>query len=131
VPLVFSEEQLVKAFFLKQRQDRYLEKFADPRKRRKLTDQFCHFKHLDPRYVLSIPPSQQNPFGIHGILKHYGAPEECWVVSDESELDARRMRLKEVLEEIIGRTFGTFLCCVDGKLAYFENEDGRWILHRA
>jgi hypothetical protein len=131
VPLVFSEEQLVKAFFLKQRQDRYLEKFANPRKRRKLTDEFCHFKHLDPQRMLSIPPSQQNPFGIYRILKQYGAPDECWVVSDESELDARRMELRQVLEEIVGRTFATFLCCVDGKLGYFENEDGRWILRRA
>ncbi len=64
------------------------------------------------------------------LLKKFGAPDQCWVVSDERELDARRMNLNEVLEEIVGRTFATFLCCINGKLAYFENEEGRWILRR-
>lgn len=40
------------------------------------------------------------------------------------------MNLDDALDEIVGRTFATFLCCVDGKLAYFENEDGRCILRR-
>ena len=130
-PLPFAEEQLVKAFFLKIRRNRYLDGLADPRKRRKFTNEFCHFKHLDPQRMIAILPSQQNPSGIHRLLQQYGAPEECWVVSDESELDGRRMKLQQVLDEIVGRTFATFLCCIDGKLAYFENEDGRWILHRA
>jgi len=131
LPLPKEEEQLVKAFFAKERRERYLEGLANPRKRRKITDTFCHFKHLDPRYIVPIPSFQQNPADISMLLKKSGAPDECWVVSDESDLDARRMNLKEVLQEIVGRTFATFVCCVDGKLAYFENEEGRWILHRA
>jgi hypothetical protein len=131
VPLPKEEEQLIKAFFIRERRERYLEGLANSRKRRKLTDQFCHFKHLDPRYMVSIPSSQQNPDDIFTLLKKSGAGDQCWVVSDESELDGRRMYLKEVLDEIVGRTFATFLCCVDGKLAYFENEEGRWILHHS
>ncbi len=128
MPLASAEEQLIKTFFLKVRRDRYLAGLADSRKRRKFTNEFCHFKHLDTRYVVAIPPSQQNPSDLHKLLKHYGAPDDCWVVSDEIDLDARRMDLQESLEEIVGRTFATFLCCVDGKLAYFENEEERWIL---
>jgi hypothetical protein len=85
---------------------------------------------LDPRYIVHIPSSQQNPADISILLKKSGAADDCWVVSDELELDARRMNLNEVLGEIVGRTSATFLCCIDGKLAYFENEEGRWILHR-
>ena len=126
-----AEEQLIHSFFAKERRERYLSGLADPRKRRKVTEVFCHFKHLDPRFIVPILPNQQNPRDIFKLLKQYGAPDECWVVSNEIELDARRMGLEEVLGEIVGRTFATFLCCVDGRLAYFENEDGRWILRRA
>jgi hypothetical protein len=130
VPLPIAEEQLIKAFFLKDRRERYLLGLANPRRRREFTNEFCHFKHLDRRYEVPILPLQRNAAGIYKLLKRFGSPDECWVVSDESGLDARTMNLKEVLEEIIGRTFATFLCCIDGKLAYFENEEGSWILRR-
>jgi hypothetical protein len=130
VSLPKEEEQLVRAFFTKERRERYLESLAEPHKRRKTTNVFCHFKHLDQRFVVSILPAHQNPTDIHRLLKNAGAPDECWIISDELALDARRMNLKEVLDEIVGRTFATFICCVDGKLAYFENEEGRWILRR-
>ena len=130
MPLPKAEEELIKAFFAKERRERYLDGLANPRKRRKVTDIFCHFNHLDPRYMVQIPSFDQHPPNIYRLLKQYGAPDECWVVSDERSLDSRALNLKEALEEIMGRTFATFLCCVDGKLAYFENEEGRWILRR-
>ena len=130
MPLPREEEQLIKAFFAKERCERYLEGLANPRKRRKLTNEFCHFKHLDQRYAVPILPSRQDPTEIHKLLQQFGAPAECWVVSNELELDARWMNLKEVLEEIVGRTLATFLCCINGTLGYFENEEGRCILRR-
>jgi hypothetical protein len=124
-----AEEQLIRSFFTRGR-ERYLSGLASARKRRKLTNEFCHFKNLDPRFVVSIEPCRQNPSDIYLLLKQYGAPERCWAVSDDSSLDQRIINLDDALEEIVGSTFATFLCCLDGKLAYFENEDGRCILHR-
>jgi hypothetical protein len=128
--IVKSEEELIRAFVARERRERFLSGLGNPRKRRILTNEFCHFKNLDPRFVVEIKPSQQNPKDIYHLLRILGAPERCWVVSDDSSMDARTMNLDETLNEIVGRTLATFLCCVDGKLAYFENEDGRWILHR-
>jgi len=51
-------------------------------------------------------------------------------ISDIKEIDATRLSLEDALATVLGRTFGTFLSCKPGKLAYFENEDGRWILSR-
>jgi len=130
VPLPFAEEQLIKAFFLKERRERYLAGLANPRKRRKMTDAFYHFRHLDPRRIVAIQPSQQSPEGIYRLLQQYGAPEHCWVISSARSLDARRMDLQEALAEVVGYGEGTFLCCIDGKLAYFEDEEDRWILHK-
>ena len=41
----------------------------------------------------------------------------------------REMPLAEALEEIVGGGVGTFLSR-GGRLAYFEDEDERWILQR-
>jgi hypothetical protein len=125
-----AEEHLIKAFFVRERQERYLLGLGNPKKRKKLTNEFCHFNKLDPRFIVNIQTSKQKPEDIYMQLAQLGAPEVCWVVSDDSLIDARRAELREILKEIVGRTFATFLCCIDGKLSYFENEEGRWILHR-
>jgi hypothetical protein len=130
MPLPKTEEELIKAFFPKERRERYLEGLANPKKRRKLTNKFCHFNPADSSYAVTIPSSEQHPRNIYRLLKQYGAPDMCWAVSGELSLDSRTCNLKETLEDIVGRTFATFLCCVDGKLAYFENEDERCILRR-
>jgi hypothetical protein len=54
----------------------------------------------------------------------------CWVISEEGDLDGKELLLSKVMQEILGRGMGTFLSCLPGRLAYFESEDGRWILER-
>ena len=125
-----AEEHLIKTFFVRERQERYLLGLGNSRKRKKLMNEFCHFHKLDARFTVNIQPSRQNPEGIYAQLKELGAPESCWIVSVDSSIDARYMDLSDALEQIVGRTLATFLCCIDGKLCYFENEDGRWILNR-
>jgi hypothetical protein len=44
--------------------------------------------------------------------------------------DGKEVNLQIALEETIGRQMGTFISCIPGKLAYFEDEDGRYILER-
>jgi hypothetical protein len=50
--------------------------------------------------------------------------------SENSELDGKEIDLQTALKETIGYQMGTFISCIPGKLAYFEDEDGRYILER-
>jgi hypothetical protein len=34
------------------------------------------------------------------------------------------------VQPAVGRQMGTIISCIPGKLAYFEDEDGRYILER-
>ena len=54
-------------------------------------------------------------------------------MSSDIELDGREMGLTQALADVIGRGQGTFISCVQGKLAYFETEEPneRYICHRA
>jgi len=124
------ERCLVRSFILPERQNRYLELLAKPKRRKDITDTLAHFKHLDMRFALLIPPNQQHAPNILEILKSMGAPEDCYAFSEDSDLDGKEISLKKALHGVVGNGMGTFLSCIPGKLAYFEDEDQRWILQR-
>jgi hypothetical protein len=124
------ERKLVTSFILPARQSHYLELFDRPHRRKDITRSLAHFKDVDERYAVTIKPSEENPTDILRILKAKGAPETCYTVSEDSDLDGKEIPLADALREIIGGGMGTFLSCLPGRLAYFEDEDCRWILER-
>ena len=124
------EEATIKAFIRQNRQERCLRFLSDPKRRRKFTAELAHFRELDAKYALSIPSNQQNPASVLKLLTSMGAGPKGWVVSENSDLDGREMELGAALKETIGYGMGTIISCIPGRLAYFEDEDGRNILQR-
>jgi hypothetical protein len=124
------EQAVVRAFLLPVRQERYLEFLKTPKNRKKFIAVLAHFKHLDPKFATSISGSQSRSSEIVKLLVKKGSGDKCWVISENAELDAREIDLKTALQETVGRQMGTFISCIPGKLAYFEDEDGRYILER-
>ena len=124
------EQQLVRSFLLPQRQERYLELLFNARRRRDVTSQLAHFKHLDMRWVVKLPPSVRLSSQLFQVLKEKGAPDVCWAISEDDDLDGKYLLLKEALNTIVGRGIGTFLSCLPGRLIYFEDEDEGWIMER-
>ncbi|MGO9212217.1 MAG: hypothetical protein ACLPXM_20855 [Terriglobales bacterium] len=127
------EQAFVEAFVQKSRRERALLCLADPKRRRKLTDRFAHHGTdiLAPECLRSIVPSQQHPKNIYSLLRGLGAPEDCHVISENSDLDGKEMGLLPALEEVVGNGMGTVISCVPGRLAYFEGElRERYILQK-
>jgi hypothetical protein len=124
------EEAAVKAFVRSNRQERYLKFLSNPKQRYRFTAELSHFKALDPKCRVTIPANQENPSRVAELLATLGAGPKCWVISENRELDSRELDLREALNETIGRGMGTIISCVPGTLGYFEDEDGRYILHR-
>jgi hypothetical protein len=125
-----EEEKLIDAFFLPSKKDRYKGFVRGARTRKKFLAELCHFTGLDNRFRCEIRGAQQTLQGIVGLLRSNGAGDQCFAISDVKEIDATRLGLEDAVATVLGRTFGTFLSCKPGRLAYFENEDGRWILRR-
>jgi hypothetical protein len=124
------EAQLVRAFLLPQRQERYLELLSKPHRRSDVTGQLAHFKHIDMRWAVAIPKNAHDDAHILLLLRARGAPDTCYAISEDEDLDGKEAPLAEALRTIFGRGIGTFLSCLPGKLAYFEDEEDRWILER-
>lgn len=127
---VNHEAALVRAFIPPHRQERFLEIIAKPKKRAKLLTQLYHFDDLDPKFMVAIPRNQQNPSALLTILKSKGAGPKCYVMSTNPKLDGQEVELAVALEKTVGSQQGTLISCVPGRLGYFEDEDGRYILER-
>ena len=128
---VEHEQLLIRAFILPQRRERYLEMIAKPKRRQAFAESLAHFKHLDMRFAVRIPPHLQHANEIAKILKSKGAFASCCALSECSEIDGKDILLEVALQAVVGAGMGTFLSCVPGKLAYFKDEDQRWILERS
>lgn len=126
------EEQFARSFVVPKKRDRYLTLLESKRGRAKLLDGFNHCHDLDPRYAKLLPSNEQSATSIESLLRRKGAPETCYVMSDNRDIDGREMSLSDALTETLGMDAGTLISCVPGKLAYFELEgfDGRYILER-
>ena len=122
------EEELINAFFQPMKRERYLEMMAKPKRRQKVLRELAHFKSLDSRRCFSLPKGVHTPDEIATFLNKKGAPQSCWILSENPDLDGREMPLLQALKDVVGHQMGTFLSCVPGRLAYFEDEEDRWIL---
>ena len=84
---------------------------------------------MDARYAHLLPAGQQNLPAIEKLLKQKGAPEVCYIISSDPDIDGKEMPLHEALMIVVDSNIGTVVSCIAGKLGYFEFEDigERWL----
>jgi hypothetical protein len=125
---------LIRAFITPKRRDRYLGLLATARGRDKLRQRLAHCcRDLDSRFVHELPRGTHTPEQISALLHDRGAPSECVLLSEDDALDGRRMPLTDALAAVVGYGMGTFISCVPGRLAFYEEEGPgvRYILERS
>lgn len=118
----------MRAFSSKAKRARVDEMFSNRKHREKFVRSLAHFTDFDSRYIVPTPPVSQTPAAIEALLLSRGAPGQCHVLSEWELWDGTEMPLTEALKKVVGSGMGTLLCCVPARLAFFESEDGRYIL---
>jgi hypothetical protein len=118
----------ISAFVVKNKRGRYIDKISSTKKRGQFVANLSHFSDFDSRFIVRIAPSSQHPSDIESLLRAKGAPESCLAISEISAIDSQLIPLAYALKQVVGYQMGTILCCIPGQLAYFENEDCRFIL---
>jgi hypothetical protein len=124
-PAMSHEEAFVQAFILPDKRSRYLSMLGSRKRRGGFLDRINHSLDYDSAFAVPIPPAEQTAAAIEALLRKRGAPDECHVISSKSDWDAQDIRLREAIDLILGYGIGTVLCCVPGRLAYYESEDMR------
>jgi hypothetical protein len=108
---------------------RFRSSLEDARLRVKLMRKFGHFDELDIRFIESLRP--RDATFVEGVLRHKGAPSQCYLVSESRELDQRFLPLTATLSRVVGHQIGSFVSCIPGRLAYFADEDAQYVLERS
>jgi hypothetical protein len=67
---------------------------------------------------------------IASELQKRRSPNIVLAISEDPELDQKEIQPVEGLRRVVGRSIGTVLSCIPGRLAFVETEDERFILER-
>jgi hypothetical protein len=123
------EEATIQAFMAPPRRARWLAGLATPKTRAKFLDRLNHCRDFDERYCTPLASNAN----VVSVLTARGAPATCHAVSDSRDIDGREMPLAEAVTAAELAGWGTILCCVPGRLAYFYGEGGeiRLLLERS
>ena len=117
------EESFVRAFVQKARRERALFELGSKKKRADFFWKLSRFESvLEGRYMQPIPPPNSDAQSIHDLLRSNGAPSICYLMSFNQRVDGQELPLLEALESSVGMGMPSVVCCLSGKLAYFEAE---------
>ena len=123
-PDIQLEGSVIKRFVAKNKQERYLNLILDNYKRKKFINELAHFKHLK----FSEFDKMNNQ--IESMVKQrVGSIKDCYVISENKNIDARLLEVGFALSETIGCRMGTLLVFGDAKFVYYEGEEpgDRWL----
>jgi hypothetical protein len=112
---------LIKTFVTKERQERYLNLIATEKGRKKFRTYLSHFSDLNDKYC--IPHSLVSYPQLYDLLKSEGAPDVCYVISENSKYDLKTLPIMDATKQLFNSGIAFFLSCVPGRLVYYEGED--------
>lgn len=135
------EEATIKAFVLREKQERFLTFIASAKNRRKFARELPDFPWFDKKRSTSVPWKVDPSLPLWGrhlqgiehvsrLLHSKGAGKTCWVISDNPKIDGQEINIEVALESVVGSDWGTILSCIPGKLAYFNGEHESLLLTR-
>jgi hypothetical protein len=130
--MLSREIQLVETFVVRDKQERYKGFLSSAKRRQKFLRELYHFRDFIPDCVVELRGQNDTADGLTADLRRRGAPAECYVVSVDDTFDGSTRPLADVIREVFTFVEGTLICCVPGRLAYYEGEapKNRFILSR-
>lgn len=120
--LQVHELAFARTFVAADQRVRFQSLLSSEKKRKKFLSKLRDFHGFDERCVLEVQNSDQNAARVLDILMTFGAPEMCYVTSENPKLDSRQMAISVALTAAIGMGFGTIISCLAGHLAFYEGE---------
>ena len=125
-----SDVEMLLPFLREDRRSRWRELFPRPKGRKKLLGTLWNGDDLDRNLLIKVDPSERTIQQLSSRLRSLGAPTMCHLISARANLDGKDLDLISALRMVLNLAPGTIICCLPGKLAYYENDDrnGNYIL---
>lgn len=120
------EAKVISRFIVNRKQKRYITFIQAIKTRIKFTDELAHFSSQ----LKDFEEIKGNEWKVlEEKLKSLGNPTECYVISENNEIDAKKLNIELALGKSIGRGFGTLVVFGEANMVYYEGEgpSDRWI----
>lgn len=115
------EIKVIKRFFDKVKQDRYIQFVSSPKNRHKFISDLSHFNFFQWDKFEPVEGIEEQV--ILNALKENGvADRTCYVISENTDLDAKTLDTKKAINATVGYGLGTILVFGDADVIYFESE---------
>lgn len=118
----FWETRFVDAFVTKQKRSRYTRLLSVPRKRHKILDLLNHNADLDYSQSVELAGKHASSEQLIQKLSTYEIDTQCWMISDDSDLDGKRLPVCEAVELTTGGDWGTIMICPPRPIAVYRSE---------
>ncbi len=129
-----EELEFARAFIRREKRERYLSFLASPRRRAWVIGRLAHTlpNDLDLRYASRLPRDRRDEFAIEDLLRARGAPDTCHMLSENRDLDGRRVELAEAIWGVLVRRSASVLVSIPDRLALYvgENPFEEYLLER-
>ena len=117
-----EERQMLSDLVAPYLQERFNISFSSIKGRMKFIQKLNHHDCFNSMYEKKIDSTDDTVDEILNMLERKKAPKNCYVISTNYHIDGKRMLLKEALVAIHGNQQGSIICCIPGKLLYYEGE---------
>ena len=108
-------------FVRKDKRDRCLTFISKLKTRNKFVSELAHFSDFEPDYFDKITGDIRHI--IQTRIKTIKNQTDCYVISENREIDGQRINIKTALDKTIGYGMGTILVFGDTDFIYFEGEE--------
>ena len=115
------EIKVIKRFVVKAKQDRYIQFVSSPKNRHKFIKDLSHFNFFQWDLFQAVTGNEER--SILQVLQNNSVVENvCYVISENTDIDKKTIKIKEAIIEIVGYGMGTILVFGDAEIIYFESE---------
>jgi len=121
------EKKVIERFVVKTKHDRYLTFLKNDKTRKKFTKELSHFRDLRLEQFEEVKSDERKI--IKDRISHLGNIKNCYLISENFELDKKTLDIETALNKTIGYGMGTFIVFGDADIVYYEAEgpNERWI----
>lgn len=114
------EAKVIERFVIKAKRERYLTFIKNDNTRKKFINDLHHMNFLQADLFEKI---EGNEFDvIKEKIKNIGVLKDCYLISENSRLDKKRLDVDTALRQTIGSDCGTIIVFGDAEMVYAEAE---------
>ncbi|AWM34454.1 hypothetical protein [Hymenobacter nivis] len=115
------ESKVIQRFIVKSKQDRYIQFVNSSNNRKKFIANLAHFRDLEAS-VFELVSGIEEEVVRQALAQQGIATRTCYVISENSQIDARVLDISEAMRETVGHQMGTMLVFGDADALYYESE---------